>query len=421
MDDELKNQSEPEKREPEPNVDDKLTSDELLIVEIDDETEPEKTSTETKPGESLVVEIEDDDTVPKPPSPRTEHLDLTRVDLTQPVEQPRPVKLPPPVKQPPVQPGTFEEIHTKKTSASAVEEISYNSLFIMAAGGLIGGLFGWMLAEPYQRIINSGNLAISNIFEVGFYAALVGAIIGTCISCANALKMGTPLERIKDWALYGLGFGAVGGLVGGGLAQAIYGAVVVHYVPGWLAQVILRAVGWSIMGVAFGLGLAALQPVPLKMRNGVLGGAIGGFIGGIAFQLAVGGNESNAFIGRMFALCLMGLAIGTLIGLIEEVAKDAWLRIIDGPLAGKEFILYAERTVIGSSPKCDICLIKDPNVAPQHAEIINMRTEFVIKLCARNAVVTVNGRQVTEYNLIDGDAIVIGKSRLTFHEKPKER
>jgi len=105
---------------------------------------------------------------------------------------------------------------------------------------------------------------------------------------------------------------------------------------------------------------------------------------------------------------------------VEEAAKEAWLRVTGGPLTGKQFILYEERTVIGSSPACSITLIKDPNVAPEHAEIRNDRTEFVIAALLPGAVVLVNGRPTAHRVLEDGDSIAIGMTQMEFRERKKD-
>ena len=58
-----------------------------------------------------------------------------------------------------------------------------------------------------------------------------------------------------------------------------------------------------------------------------------------------------------------------MIGVVELLARDAWLRMVAGPLAGKEFLIFKNLINVGASPKSDIYLFNDPGVAPHHATI----------------------------------------------------
>jgi len=90
-------------------------------------------------------------------------------------------------------------------------------------------------------------------------------------------------------------------------------------------------------------------------------------------MLTKGGAASRAV-----GFALLGVATGIAIGLVESALKDRWLYVTAGPLAGKQFILYKARTLIGSDQKCDIYLFKDPNVLAEHAivEIAGSRVQF---------------------------------------------
>src|SRR6267142_3855428 len=114
-----------------------------------------------------------------------------------------------------------------------------------------------------------------------------------------------------------------------------------------------------------------------KMLYGMLGGAIGAGLGGIVFNpiaiLTHGGAASRAV-----GFGLVGLATGVAVGLVESALKDRWLYVTAGPLAGKQFILYKPRTLIGSDQKCDIYLFKDSNILKEHAvvEIAGARVQL---------------------------------------------
>ena len=92
-----------------------------------------------------------------------------------------------------------------------------------------------------------------------------------------------------------------------------------------------------------------------------------------------------------------------------------------GPLAGKQFILFRDTTVLGSSPKADIYLFKDDAIEPRHATIVNRAGRFEIEDCNTPDGTYVNGIPVKRTVLNDGDQIVLGKTVLEFSFKESAR
>ena len=118
--------------------------------------------------------------------------------------------------------------------------------------------------------------------------------------------------------------------------------------------------------------------------------------------------QSSTFA-RLIGLLVIGAGIGLAIGLVETLRRQAWLHIIGGGMAGKEFVLYESETKVGSSPKCEITLIKDPGIQPHHFIISaapngGRRTITAYQGCA----VTINGTPIAQHELRDGDAIGVG-------------
>ena len=101
---------------------------------------------------------------------------------------------------------------------------------------------------------------------------------------------------------------------------------------------------------------------------------------------------------------------------LENIAKQGWLKVAAGVIAGKQFILYRNPTVIGSSPKCEIYLFKDPSIAPKHAAINNRNGDFLIT-AIEGATVLVNNSPVRQQKLKSGDQIKIGYTTFIFEDK----
>ena len=52
----------------------------------------------------------------------------------------------------------------------------------------------------------------------------------------------------------------------------------------------------------------------------------------------------------------MGILIGVGVGLLEQFAKAAWLKVIRGEFEGKEYLVFAGTTSIGNNGKNTIVL-----------------------------------------------------------------
>ncbi len=170
------------------------------------------------------------------------------------------------------------------------------------------------------------------------------------------------------------------------------------------------------MGLGQGIALRSKRMVV----NGLIGGVVGGLLGGMLFdpidrlwhlhEEAYSGAELSRAVGFL----VIGLTTGLMIGVVELLARDAWLKMLIGPLAGKEFVLFKNPTVIGSSPKSDIYLFKDPDVEPAHALLHAMGDGYELEDRAGAGRTLVNGRPVRRTRLENGDQIRIGRTVLSF-------
>src|SRR5256885_13193801 len=135
--------------------------------------------------------------------------------------------------------------------------------------------------------------------------------------------------------------------------------------------------------MAMGLG----QGIALRSRRlliyGLLGGVVGGLLGGLLFDpidlLLLGPDKPSAHWSRLIGFAVIGLSVGAMIGIVELLARDAWLRMTQGPLTGKEFLLFKDVMNVGSSPRSDIYLFNDPLVIGNHATIRAMGDECEIE------------------------------------------
>jgi hypothetical protein len=182
-----------------------------------------------------------------------------------------------------------------------------------------------------------------------------------------------------------------------------------------LSAWLLRGFSWVVFGIAAGLIYGIIGQSGKKCLYGCLGGGLGAFLGGLLFNPIVdltGGAEASRAIGFI----VLGGATGISMGLVESALKDRWLHVISGPLAGKQFILYKDETLIGSHSKSDIYLFKDSAVDQTHAIIALSGANMVLRAKGETRV---GGQIVREKTLASGDRIEIGQYGFRYEEKNK--
>jgi hypothetical protein len=301
--------------------------------------------------------------------------------------------------------------------------IFLSSYFYLSVAGATGALCAWGILEPFQVEHGGITLAYALLFPTvaGFIGLFVGSAEG--IMCRN-------LGRALLCGVVGLGVGFAAGFVAWILAEIIFGFmgnIAIAFVrnprqfqrPTGLALLILmmgRAAAWAVAGIPAGVG----QGIALRQRalllNGLLGGVLGGLLGGLLFDpIDYAFREGDkASLSRCVGFVVIGILVGFFISLVEQWTKRAWLFMRKGPLAGKQFVLYRNPTVLGSSPKADVYLFKDEAIEPRHALIHNRGGRFEIEDCNSPDGTYVNGIPVTKHLLQSGDQIVLGKTVLEF-------
>jgi hypothetical protein len=80
---------------------------------------------------------------------------------------------------------------------------------------------------------------------------------------------------------------------------------------------------------------------------------------------------------------------------------------------GKRRELHGERMTIGRSHDCDLVL-DDPNVSRRHAELSREGDGWAVADLGSTNGITVNGSRVRRAVLAPGDAVELGRSRLTY-------
>jgi hypothetical protein len=309
--------------------------------------------------------------------------------------------------------------------------ILYSSYFYMSTAGALGAVCAWGLLEPYldDRVLSTQRSTGESAAWFLLFP-LVAGFIGLFLGAAEGI-MSRNLGRAAICALVGLGVGLAGGLVSYFIAGVIFFVMNVvaaristpreNGMPtglGLLALIMGRGAAWAIAALPAGIGQGLALREKKVVLNGLLGGVLGGLLGGLLFDpigLLLSAESGEASRGVGFTV--IGIMVGLFVGLVEQWTKTAWLLMRVGPLAGKQFVIYRNPTVIGSSPKADIYVFKDPAIEPRHALIHNRGGRFELEDCNTPDGTYVNGIPIKKHILKSGDQVVLGKTVLEFSLK----
>ena len=317
--------------------------------------------------------------------------------------------------------------------------ILLNPVFYTAICGLITALIVWGCVEPFiVNEVDSDNA--KNAIPLLVMMLGMSVFLGSSISALDPLMSGNFTKALKNGAI-GLGAGLVWSIIGGlilvgiiiQLIQAVFlllcPSIIEHLktgvftVPVMIFAMTYRAPAWAVLGMGIG-AIPGIASSSKKMTfNGIIGGLLGGFLGGFLFDpiyYVTKDISTGAGLSRCIGFGMLGLLTGFFVGLVENMAKEVWVTMKSGPLRGKQFVIYHNPTLIGSSPRSDIYIFKDPNVMPTHAKIQKKGSKYEIIDSSQGQGVYVNSEKINSSKILENnDTIIVGQSILEFQQKEK--
>lgn len=283
-------------------------------------------------------------------------------------------------------------------------------------GGL-GGLLGWGLMTVFVHISTGSTVRL--YFKDMLTGALIGLALGACTGAWDGLFRARSLRQ----ALAGARVGALLGL-GGGLVGLVVGEVIFSVAGGGLLP---RAVGWGLFGALIGTNEGVAKRMPQKTLFGAYGGLLGGLIGGSTYECTASllqwvgfGRNFAIALGGALGLVLLGLCVGLMVGLVEDLLRTAWLLFTSGRFEGQTRTLDPRKpaTLIGRSELADICILADPAVVAEHARLAWADGGFVVEALGGEVRVKPSSggdfRPVQRHVLAPGDLLQIGSSRARY-------
>ena len=306
------------------------------------------------------------------------------------------------------------------------------NLFMRMLVGALAALTAWAIVEPTNPGLT--NQAEWQAFERHLILAW-GALIGLAVGGFNGWMQGSRARLGLGLGL-GLVLGSIGAPlgygIGGSLQTKLFGNLMNIEVNGNLLMLIAaRFVGIVPLGIFLGAAIGASSFDWRRVIHGAIGGAIGAGIGAFIFDTvgsifasaSAGAIAEGAVNGQMvevgqvpravLSLCMGGM-IALFIGLVEQIARQAWVRQALGRNEGREWPLYAPRTLIGRNELSQIPIFGDPAVTPVHAFIDRRGNEYWLTDGGSGGATYLNGQPVSTAPLQAGAHIQVGNTVLQF-------
>lgn len=299
-------------------------------------------------------------------------------------------------------------------------------LFTLA--GTLAGLLTWFFSDlsGIIRLPDSVDLTPEQARMQVYVAMFFGVMIGILLGAADTLASGVKGQWPKILGI-GAGIGILAGIFGISLGMAFFGWLYVTETTNPLSfvrNVIARAIGWAFIGAIAGTADGFRKWSFRVGRNGFIGGAIGGLLGGTTFEIIpylLVGFRSPGVISRLFAFLITGAMIGLFIALVQQLLKEAWIRVVVGRNEGKEYLVEKVETKIGRAEVSDVPLFGDPNIARTHAVLVALPSgQYALRDTSGGAGLIVNGERITPDQpqiVRNGDQIQIANRLLVFHER----
>ncbi len=310
--------------------------------------------------------------------------------------------------------------------------MTLNSKVVMSfLAGLFSAALAWVIIDfnGVHRVADSIGNAAQMYRDQAFLGAIFGMCLGIAIAGVNGIFSGSGAQLRRNVG-YGALVGIGGGIMGLYIGQAFFGVLYKDPRTASLSMlgplvfiwdVAVRALGWGLIGLFVGLVHGMPSKSKSAMRHGAVGGVIGGFLGGSLFEivpyLLPPTTHDPSVLCRGIGLTVTGAFVGFFVGLVENLMKQAWVRVVMGRNEGKEYIISKPRTTIGRDELSDIPLFGDRNIAPMHAVIDFQSGRRVLQDAGSPIGSSVNGQRVTAQALKDGDLIQIASMKIEFHEK----
>ncbi|MCI0682224.1 MAG: FHA domain-containing protein [Gemmataceae bacterium] len=296
----------------------------------------------------------------------------------------------------------------------------YYSALCGGWAALVGWLLGVLFAPGSPGQADLGRNGIIGMFLGLMIATGLGLVDALWILPWQ--RFGQILLRVMIAVVIGAVGGLVGGMIGHVLydflqidALLMVGWMIVGLLCG-------ASVGSFdlLAGVIHQKNQKAGRAKVLKcLIGGAMGGIVGG---GLALLCRTGFSGRFILAPTAMGFVALGACIGLLVGLAQVILKEAWVKVESGFRAGREMLLAKDKISVGRAEGSDVALFGDSGVEKLHAHIVLDNGRYYLEDNATPGGTFLNDQRVNGRTpLSSGDRIQIGKSVLRFYERTKRR
>ena len=129
-------------------------------------------------------------------------------------------------------------------------------------------------------------------------------------------------------------------------------------------------------------------------------------------------RQLSQAVGGAIGLVILGMFVGAMIGLVEDLLRGAWLQFLNGRLEGQTRTLDPMKriTSIGRSELSDICIMHDAGISSRHANIVTEAGEFILEPVDGEVRIDRGGALIQNRRepLKAGDVLLVGAQRARF-------
>ena len=285
---------------------------------------------------------------------------------------------------------------------------------VMAALGLLGALMLWPLLLTIQRLqVHFPGYLVFSLVQGVCLGTVFGALFGSC----EGIVVSSRVKAFRG-ALFGALFGAAAGAAGttaGQLflfpaGQSVFRAGSLRMGAGLAAA---NGVAWVIIGTFLAMTEGLRSRSPRKLLVGLIGGFLGGLSGGAALS-ALQLLRPEGRYSLLAALGIFGFSLSLFYSLLENRFQAGTLKLLNGPLKGKEYPLVGRKTLAGADAACDIVLKGYPGVQGVHGVFSLEKGRVYLRSAAAGAAVQVNDGPATEAALRPEDVVALGKAKFLY-------
>ena len=231
--------------------------------------------------------------------------------------------------------------------SSYTVEMKWGDQFKTVTGSLVHGgkpkLVHTFEFSPDPESRRNHNMTV----VVALWTAVLAVGIGFGLVIGQNLILRRRLLSPREGGIVFVG-SLVAGFISGGLGQGLF-----MFISNVNALVIVgQMVGWILLGGFLAMGMSLFIP-NLKLFLAGIGGGLGGLVGAIAFLLA-GQMALGEVFGRLVGSIMLGVGIGAMIAVVEQLARSAYLRIHWGHGQWSNVSLGPTPVLIGSSTQAHV-------------------------------------------------------------------